>query len=176
MTPRLLLGTIAALSLVSFTNAQMLGAKVGISRFSSGETRDLLGSNKLSIGLSPMSKPYSGGYRLGSDVDLTIINKNGNKLALIPVTYGITTNLGGGNEGVLPYAAARVGVAYADYSITRNATRYSTKKLMGTTNFELGVVVNKNLVLSARYDIFPKTEGFDFNGLGFQATWAITKF
>lgn len=162
------------LSAVSFSQ---VGLRAGMSFFSSQELRNAFGNERLSFGISPMGKTYAGGYRVGPDLDVNITSRNGNRLLLIPLTYGITTGLNRteafGRDNVLPYVAARAGIAYTDYAIWRGSSRISETRLLPTANLEAGLVFNRNLTLSARYNIYTKTKGFDFNGLTIGATWTI---
>jgi hypothetical protein len=169
---------LGALSVTAFAQRQ-LAVNLGINTFTAGETRDLFGGGKLKIGLSPAQRQFKNGLVFDTDFDLNLANQGGNKFALIPFTFGVASNLTPVTEGgVTPYLAVRAGVAYADYSITRrsNGIRYSEKRLLPTANFEFGVNIQRNLTISARYNVYQKADGFDFNGLSFQAAYSFGRF
>lgn len=178
---------LAALSVTSFSqifgapgqeDSPYLGVKAGLTWFSNSEMRDVFGNGKMTFGFSPVRGPKNAnGMKLGTNLDFLLADRDGSRLAVIPLTMGMESAVGGDYTGVKPYFAVRGGFAYADYAINRpGGGRSSGKTIVPTGNVELGFAVNKNLIISARYNLMSKVNGMDFSGLSFQATYAALRF
>ncbi|HZH97489.1 MAG TPA: hypothetical protein VEX38_00840 [Fimbriimonadaceae bacterium] len=168
---------------VSTASAQedrpLWGIKLGVSFFTSGEVRDALGQNTFSIGLSTQTRGLSDQWNLVYDLDVLQARRRGNRLLLVPLTVGVMRGFATEGEAqAVPYVAARVGAAYADYSITRPSTgiRHSSQRLLPTANVEAGVIFDRRFRLSARYDWFANTDQFSFSGLKLSAAYEFVRF
>ena len=80
------------------------------------------------------------------------------------------------NTDFQPYFAVRGGLNYTDYAISQGITRLSGKNLGYNVNAEFGVQMGDRFTISARYDITPDYDGFNFDGLSFALRYGIVKF
>jgi hypothetical protein len=172
---------IAALVVVSSALAQQdpsnpgLGISVGIFKPSSAQLRDDLGAQFLSFGLAGgLTRPDEGS--ITPSYSLIYANGNGNKLFILPLTYGYEYHFGADSDSqYLPYVRPFAGVAYYDYSITdfSSGDHSSAKQLGATYGLEGGIIVGQKLKLSAAYNYFTQASGFSFNGLTLSASYTL---
>lgn len=145
----------------------LFGASVGWYFPTSGKMRDALGNNFFDVGLSaPFAQMKPDGTQASSSFGVITANRNGNRLFILPATFGVMKMMGRGQESK-PYVAARAGIAYYDYRITDPSTlvRKSGNRIGYTGNLEAGVILSQNLRVAARYNWFSKVDGFDFTGI-----------
>ena len=152
------------------------GLRVGASYFTDNEMKSLFGSGRISFGFSPTSKGMPGDMQVATDIDIQIANQNGNRLIMIPVTVGVTKTFGDRGSSSVPYAAFRIGGAYSDYRLNRVGGVSQGKKFLPASNFEVGVIMNKKLRLSARYDLIGATDNIRFNNYQFSASFELFRF
>ncbi len=135
--------------------------------------RNAFGSVWQGFSISPRTIGIREG--LQTDFDITVLSKgrNGNDILLITPSVGIskTFNTGRGSSSV-PFVAVRVGFTYADYDFGGN----DRKRTVYNTNFEAGYVFNGTLRISARYDLTGSTDGVNFNGASFSASYRLFSF
>jgi hypothetical protein len=153
-----------------------LGVSVGIFEPSDQQLKNDLGSQFLSFGLggSATGRPDEGA--ITPEYNLIFANGNGNKLFILPLTYGYEYHFGADSSAkLLPYVRPFAGLAYYDYSITDFASgQHSSAKQLGATyGAEGGILLGNKLKLSATYNYFTKASGFTFNGLTLSATYSL---
>lgn len=180
----LALASLAAIALPLVAQAQQLnqyaGPEIGVFIPSDANLRNALGGTWYSFGISTMKQGTVVQRKIGTNMNLISQSKNGNKVFLGSYTLGLVMPLGGSNPRNLntdfqPYFAVRGGLNYTDYAITQG-TRLSAKRIGYNLNAEFGVQVGDRFSVSARYDLSPSYDGFDFNGLSFSLKYGIVKF
>lgn len=154
----------------------VFGARAGVTLPTDADTRRIFGDQWFSFGLTPFRNEAKGGIRQSASFNITTRNSNGNRLALFRPSYGLAKTLGDDEATFVTYIAGRVGLVYADYAFNDIGGRISGKKVGWGGNVEFGMVFNRNFILSARYDMMTKFEGFNFNGLTLEATFRIGSF
>src|SRR5580658_9572767 len=120
-----------------------VGVAVGIFLPSSSQLRNDLGSQFLTFGLSGTSTGRPSEGSITPEYSLIFANGNGNKLFILPFTYGYEYHFGiGAGKKILPYVRPFLGVAYYDYSITDLTTgiHQASKQLGGTYGLEAGII------------------------------------
>jgi len=153
-----------------------IGVSIGIFQPSSTQLKNDLGSQFLSFGLGggATGRPSEGA--ITPEWSFIVANGNGNKLFILPLTYGYEYHFGiGSTNKILPYVRPFLGVAYYDYSILDfGSGQYSSAKQLGATyGLEGGVLIGRRLKLSAAYNYFTQAGGFSFNGLTLSATYTL---
>jgi hypothetical protein len=118
-------------------------------------------------------RPSSGS--LTPSLELLAANKNGNRLFIGTLTYGYERHLTAENSVTVPYVRVFAGGAYFDYGIDQIGGRKSAKRFGTTGGAEVGVVFANRLRLAAKYNVFSKQDGFDFNGFSLSATYSLFK-
>lgn len=137
--------------------------------------KDIFGDGWFNWGITPgVIKTANTGIKIDYDFALTTKSRGGNKVAILRPTVGATVAFGVGN--IVPYGAARTGLAYVDYAMDRPGGRLSGKRVVPSTNIEFGIVFGGRLGLSARYDWVQAIDGIGYSGFSIQATYQITKF
>lgn len=173
---------IAALAAVSTAFAQQsssqtgIGVSVGIFEPSSQQLKNDLGSQFLSFGLGGAATARPSEGAITPEYNLIFANGNGNKLFLLPLTYGYEYHFGSDDSAkILPYVRPFLGIAYYDYSITDFASgeHSSAKQIGGTYGLEGGILIGHKLKVSAAYNYFTQAAGFSFNGLTLSATYSL---
>jgi hypothetical protein len=150
------------------------GFSAGIYLPTNGTIRDAFGSQIMRFGFANVGSQRTGNFKIGTELDIISANRNGNRLFIVPFTLGAEQQLSGDqNATARSYIKPFAGLAYMDYGVTVGATRNESKVLRFTYGAEFGVVVSDHLRLAARYNVFPKTGGFDFSGLNLSATFSI---
>jgi len=170
---------LAALAVPTVSLAQSIGPKVGLFMPSSGTLRDAIGSSWFSIGLGNVNVDNYARTKIAPDLNFITGDSGGSKVVIVSYTLGVTQPLsavGLGKSDFLPYIAYRGGLSYTDYAVNTNGGRLSGKRLGYDINAEIGVIFQKNLSLSARYDVVSEHEGLNFNGLSLNLRWGIAKF
>ncbi len=76
----------------------------------------------------------------------------------------------------MPFARLSGGLAYNDHTFDLNGVHYGTKTVGPDAAVEVGTVVATRWRLSARYNVFTKSDGFDFNGFVFTVQYAAFKY
>ncbi len=147
----------------------LFGVSVGWYFPTNGLIRDRFGNKVFDVGFSApfQGVQNQGGQQSSTSFGIISAEKSGDRMMIIPATFGIMKMTGGRGEGTKPYVAARAGVAYFDYRVTDpdTASRRSGRKFNFTANVEGGLILNQNLRLAAKYNWFPKVDGFDFSGI-----------
>lgn len=161
-------------------NERYAGPEIGIFIPSDPDLRNALGGTWYSFGVSTMRQGNVVKRNLGTNFNVISQSKNGNKVFLGSYTLGLvmplgSTGMGNLNTDFQPYVALRGGLNYTDYAITQG-TRLSAKRLGYNINAELGIQVGDRFTVSARYDLSPGYDGFDFNGLSFSLKYGLVKF
>ncbi len=152
-----------------------LSVIAGIFLPSSGELRKDLGTRAIQLGFGAVGarRPSEGSW--SPDYTAIIASGNGNKLFILPITYGYEYHFGvAPSASALPYVRPFAGVAYYDYSITDTAgSHFGVKRLGSTYGIEGGLMIGTKIKLSASYNFFTPSSGFSFNGLSLAATYAL---
>ncbi len=139
---------------------------------SSSLLRDAFGDSWTRISFSPGSSRSASGSRLDFDVQVISRDSNSNRLFIIAPTIGYSQSLGNNQKGFVPYVAARVGPAFADYRISS----ISRRETLLNTNFEVGATLGDRFRVFGRYDAFGKRNGVDFSGFSINAEWLFASF
>ncbi|MDR3691655.1 MAG: hypothetical protein P4L46_19910 [Fimbriimonas sp.] len=151
------------------------GPSIGIFMPSSSEIRKDLGSGAFQIGFGAtgVSRPSEGS--ITPSLSLIVAKGNSNSLYIVPYTFGYEYHFGVDNSSeFLPYIRPFAGVAYYDYSITDTAgSHFGVKRLGGTAGLEAGFQIGSKIRVSAKYNFFTPSSGFDFDGLSLSATYAL---
>lgn len=160
--------------LSSVALAETFGLGVGGGAYfpSSSLLKGAFGDQWTSIGFSPSSSRSATGGRTDFDIQVLSKSSGGNRLFVFAPTFGYSQGFGNDRKGVVPYFAARIGPAYADYRIY-SVTHRDT---LINTNFELGATVGERFRLYGRYDGFTKRNGVDFSGFSVNAQWLFASF
>ena len=172
--------SLVALPLVAQAQDRYVGPEIGVFIPADASLRSALGSQWYSIGVSTMKQGTMIQRKVGTNFNLISQSKNGNKVFMGSYTLGVVipfnTNTRSMNTDFQPYFAVRGGLNYTDYAISQGLTRLSGKNLGYNVNAELGVQMGDRFTLSARYDITPDYDGFNFDGLSFSLRYGIVKF
>ena len=167
--------TVVASSAFAQQQSSSLGVGVGLYMPSSRELRNDLGNSALQFGFggAATSRPKEGS--ITPDITAIIANGNGNKLFIVPYTFGYEMHFGVKSKmTTLPYLRPFAGVAYYDYSITdTGGNHFGVKRLGATAGLEGGLLIGNKLKVSAAYNFFTPSSGFNFNGLSLSATYAL---
>lgn len=161
-------------------NGALWGVSYGAYFPKSGEIRDLFGDSMPRYGISPVSKRFDKQWDVNTDINILTASGDDAHLLLIPFTVGASMAFGG--TGLRTYVAANAGPAYYDYKLQRDVAStdviqtFRKKKIGWNTNFEAGILINKRFSVVARYDLFSKSEGFDFSGFSINANYAFFKW
>lgn len=148
------------------------GVSAGLYLPSDGAVRNAFGSSIFRFGFGQVGSQRTGNFKIGTELDFITANKNGNRLFIVPFTLTAEQQLAF-SGGTRPYIKPFAGLAYMDYSVGIPGGRSESKVIRFTYGVEGGVVVSDHLRLSARYNVFPKTGGFDFSGLTVMATFSL---
>ncbi len=178
----LLRGTAASLviAISAIASAQKssigLGLEAGFYFPTGSILRDAFGSAipHFGIGFVGTDRPRSGS--LAPEVDIIGATKNGNRFLLIPVTVGYEQHFGDNPESI-PYARASIGGAYYNYDIETSPGVEANSSRFGLAGgVEVGIILSHRVRLAAKYAIFGRQDGIDFNGLQLTATLALVRF
>lgn len=157
-----------------------VGPEVGVFLPTDSNLRGALGSQWWSIGVSTMKQGTMLTQKVGTNMNLISQSKNGNKVFMGSYTFGIVVpfnqDMRKANSDFQPYFAVRAGLNYTDYAITFNSQRLGGKNLGYNANAEFGIQFGDRFTVSARYDISPDYDGFNFDGLSFSLRYGIVKF
>lgn len=141
------------------------------------KTRRLLGNTWLNFSIAPTKFKTVNGRTFDSDLQFVTRDKNGNRLTMVFLTYGLRTALGSvnSNSPTKPYFAVRGGPVYLDYRITDTNT-VRAKRLGITANAELGVDLNDTVRASLRYDVLSKYDQIKFDGFSVNVLFKLGRF
>jgi hypothetical protein len=76
----------------------------------------------------------------------------------------------------VPFVSVAAGPSYYDYSLTRGAERFATKRVGWNANARAGVTFNQRLQVQVRYDLYSVTDGFRFDGLTLSLSYQALRF
>ncbi len=184
MTMKPLIALAALTAVVSSVSAQQsssevgVGISVGVYKPTSANIRQDLGDQFMSFGLGGATSKRPEQGAITPEYHFISARGNGNKLFMLPLTYGYEMHFGADNNSkTLPYLRPFVGIAYFDYSITDFATgqHASAKQFGGTAGAEAGVILSKKLKITAAYNYFTKANGLSFDGITLSATYSLLK-
>lgn len=158
-----------------------LGPEFGYYFPSNSELRRALGDQWFSVGLSTSRGGELTPQQLGTSFNVITRERGGNKVFIGSYTIGSAQLLGDQRsnrlgKGLQPYVAARAGVAYFDYGIGAGSFRESGKRIGWNANAEVGFVLDGRLTLSARYDVFSRQSGFQFDGFSVSLKYGLFRF
>lgn len=178
------LGTLSSVALTQTTKYNIgIGVGAGLYFPSDSRVRNDLSSSLLSVGFHLGSTEGISNGKFGADFGLVSGHQNGNSFDLFQLLYGYEQTLGGnGGQGskdgmdLVPYFKIGAGLAYADYSMTDSQGHFSGKRILPTAKFEVGTIFAKKLRLSAAYDTFASTDGFNFGGVELKLTYDVFSF
>lgn len=171
---------VAALMLTGVTEAKdryAFSAAWGVFYPGSGKIRDAFGSAWHGFGFSPTSVSIRHGYSLDLDFDVLSRERGSNRMNLWTASFGLSqTYSESADDGLVPFIAARAGFTYADYNFVSGSITYDRSRVIGNANFEVGVLIQRTLRISARYDLYQKTDGLSLSGYSFRATYQLFTF
>ena len=108
------------------------------------------------------------------DWDVTWLDEQGVSDAdLIPLTAGVQRGLGIHRDRQ-PYVTVRVGPYYGD--VDHNTKGPDATKIGLNANASLGVILKQKYFLEARYDLFSRLAGNNFNGFTFTGGVKVLEF
>jgi hypothetical protein len=158
-------------------NSPLFGAEVGVYYFQDSQLSDIFGATP-SIGVGSVS-PDRGrrqAWRSYSDIGLIRADKDGSRLLMVPVTFGLVYSFANTErDAAQPYFRFGGGFAYTDYAINTNAGRMSGSKFLPTGMAELGVVFINRIRLAARYNWFQETDDLSFRGLELSLSYVFVR-
>lgn len=171
---------VAAMMLTGVAEAKdqyALSVAWGVFYPSNATIRDAFGSAWHGFGFSPTSVRLRDGQSIDLDFDVLSRERGSNKMLLWTMSLGYNKTFSeSADAGVVPYVAARAGLTYADYNFVSGSLTYDRTRVIGNTNFEAGVLINRTFRLSFRYDLYQKTDGLDLSGYSFRATYQLFTF
>lgn len=149
---------------------------VGVGYFAfmptNGDTRRNFGKVWSGVGIG-VFRPEAPS-RLGFSWSLSVLAKNGKSDGLlVPMTVGVQRGFGQ-NPDRKPYVAARIGPYYG--KVDDNLKGADDSKIGGCANVAVGVIINRQFALEARYDWFTRLAGNNFNGLTLTAAVKIFQY
>lgn len=173
-----LFATLLAVAGVVAAHADLgLSLSYGFFRPQNSSVRGALGGQWTSIGFSPSTVSSGRGFNLGSDLNVLSREKGNNKVLLITGSFGpVQFYASPDNPDILPYAALRGSVTYADYRLTFGSTTFDRSRVLVGWNAEAGVIFNRTLTLSARYDAFQRVDGIQFDGFSINLMYQAFRF
>jgi len=141
------------------------------------KTKRLLGNTWLNFSIAPTKFKKVNGREFDSDLQFVTRDKNGNRLTMVFLTYGLRTTLGSAdsNSPTKPYFAVRGGPVYLDYRITDTKT-YRAKRLGVSANAELGVDFSDTVRATLRYDVLSKYDTIKFDGFSVNLLFKLGRF
>ncbi len=170
--------TALAASAVTYGQAS-IGPAVGVFFPSSGALRDAIGPSWISFGLGHVDTQKYDRTKVAPNFNVISGDGNGNRVFIVSYTLGVTqplSQVGLSRSSFVPYVAYRGGLSYTDYAVTMGGSRVGGKALGYDINAEIGILFNKNLTLSARYDLVSEHDGLNFNGLSLSLQYGIARF
>ncbi|MCC6404304.1 MAG: outer membrane beta-barrel protein [Fimbriimonadaceae bacterium] len=180
---RVLVACIALSSAPAFAQYDQigLGPSAGIYMPSSSTLRDALGDSWISFGIG-VTNGAQIKRKMGMDWNFVSQNSRGNRVLIITPSFGIMMPFQQqqvmGPVGAQFYGAARAGVSYIDYGITRpgSLVRDSARRFTLDGNVELGAGLGQMWKAYIRYDLMQKVDDFDFSGLSLGVSYSLFKF
>lgn len=180
---RYLAALLAVVPFASFAQYEKLGLgpSAGIFMPSSSTLRDALGDSWVSIGIG-VTNGAQIKRKAGMDWNFISQNSRGNRALIVTPSFGIMIPFQDqqvvGSVGAQFYGAARAGVSYIDYGITRPGTtvRDSARRFTLDGNVELGAALGQMWRAYVRYDLMQKVDDFDFSGLSLGVSYSLFKF
>ena len=171
------IASVAAMAVTANAQTQSLGISIGGTYGyllpQDDAMKSAFGSSIARIGFTPVSQ----GQRqkgIFPDIEVISASANGNRMFLLPITYGYQQNLS--EEGVFrPYFRIFGGLAYMDYDVTIAGANNTGRKFITTYGVELGATLTDKIRISARYNGFAKTDGLNFNNIELTATYTLFK-
>ncbi|MGE0001623.1 MAG: outer membrane beta-barrel protein [Fimbriimonadaceae bacterium] len=180
---RVLAALLALSSASAFAQYEQLGLgpSAGIFFPTSSTLREALGDSWLSFGIG-VTNGAQIKRKAGLDWNFISQNSGGNRVLVITPSFGVMVPFQDkqvmGNVGAQFYGAARAGVSYIDYGITRPgaAIRETGRKFTFDGNVELGAGLGQMWKAYIRYDLMQKVDDFDFSGLSLGVSYSLFKF
>lgn len=159
-------------------NAQdrYIGPDFGVFYPTSSTLRQALGDSWFSFGASSLRTGELSPKSLGTNWNTVSQSRGGNKIFMASYTVGTFQPFGGNQDSIRPFVALRGGASYIDYAIGPANNRISSKRLGYNFNAEAGVFLNERLTLSARYDVYSRHSGLNFDGLSLSLRYGLIKF
>ena len=152
------------------------GVSFGVFLPNSGEIQDRFDDVFFRVGISPFEDRISDRWKFAYDLNVMYANKNGNRLLVVPLTFGFTRSFGDPEARSVPFVQFGVGPAYFDYSIARGEDRIKSSRIGGTANVEAGILFDKRFAITGRADFYTKTDDFDFSGISFTVAYAAFRW
>jgi hypothetical protein len=166
--------TLAGSAMAQYSGQGQLAVTAGFNYFtpSDGTIRGVFGTtNHFSIGV--------GGFEVDNgfkpNISWISAHSDGNKLDIVPIGYAYQKAFGDASS-VQPYFKVGGGLDYIDYAFDLNGAHYSNKAFGYGLNGEVGVIIQKTILLSAKYNSLTKVDGFNFSGVALSASVVLTKF
>jgi hypothetical protein len=63
-----------------------------------------------------------------------------------------------------------------DYRLFRNSVSYRDSKIGWNANVEVGALLGRKLAITGRYDLYSKSDGFDFSGFSVSVNLALFRW
>lgn len=142
-----------------------LSVKAGVFLPSSSSVRRAAGDAWFNVGVSPSARRAGERWSLQGDLEFISGSGDGGDVFLAPATIGLAREFRPKDQGPVPFAAVRVGLAYMDYAVDTEDGRQSAKRVVPTANAEFALLLNDRTRVGLRYDLFPTVDGLRFDGL-----------
>jgi outer membrane protein W len=170
-----LAAVVAALPALSHAqkSTYTIGATVGYYFPSDSTIRKAMGSDIFIWGIQPLTFGRPKSNAIGLNINVIGADQNGSNFLLVPVTLGYEYHFGDTNSTTVPYARLDVGGAFMNYSIATSGATISGSRIGGVAGAELGVEIQKNWRLSARYYVFTKENNLSFNGVQLTLSFGV---
>ncbi len=173
MKNRLAVLGLASFGLIGAANAQ-LAVSGGFFSANDSAVRNVFGSNTFSwgIGLGRADRANRNGG--GFDLVGLSLSAPGNRFSTFGATYGWEFQ-SGQDSNTMTYFRANTGMSYYDFSLGAPLTPAADRYIRPITTFEAGVVLSKQLTLSAQYLLMPDAGNLNFSGFRVQAMFSFSR-
>ncbi len=206
LLPSLTILSLAALSLAQQTSDQAgthpaqpkpksdfghwIGIDAGLYYPTNSVIRDVYGTG-VKLGISPVTHIRNDNWHLDGDLSLISDDHNGNKLFILPVNAAFERAFGPEDGASQPFIRISAGAVYNDHTfdvptnevpgiahpgLPPATSHFSNKTVGADAAIEVGTVLSRKLRLSARYNLFSKSDGFDFSGFTFSVQYSAFRY
>lgn len=152
-----------------------IGIDAGVYIPTNSTIRGVYGTG-LKVGISPVTRIRNDKWHWDGDLGLISDSNNGAKLLIVPVNVCYERAFGPESSENQPFIRFSAGLVYNDHRFDLNGVHVSNKTVGADGAVEVGTVLAKKWRLSARYNLFTKSDDFDFSGLVLTVQYAAFKY
>lgn len=146
------------------SHSKWMGIEVGAYIPNDSTIRDVYGTG-LKVGISPTTRIRHDHWHLDGDFGLIADNHYGNKLLIVTGNAAYERAFGPDSADSQPFVRFSGGLAYNDHSFNIGSAHYSNKTVGPDAAVEVGTMIRGRWRLSARYNLFSKSDDFEFSGI-----------